>query len=314
MLEPLFALRNQAEFYHRQLPEKARRYLNSRGVPDTFIERYVLGWNGSAITVPVENETGEVVLLRKILLPTEGAHVMKRQSEPRAELYPWSTLRRDIGRVVIAANELDCLALEARGFLAVCSTGGVNAFNREWVKWFESVDCVYICFDRSTASKLAAENVKQVIPRAIIVSLPEELGEGGDVGDCIERLGYTRNDFEALFARASCDPITETDDAALVARFVRRAARVKAAVPIAKVVADYTALRGRHNLVGRCPLHRQPEGTLQVFPETDTFKCLFCGAAGDAIDFLQIVEGLTYGQALEALEKIQYSDEQFDVA
>ena len=48
---------------------------------------------------------------------------------------------------------------------------------------------------------------------------------------------------------------------------------------------------------------------LRVYPQTNTFRCLFCGAAGDAIDFLEQVAGLTYGQALEALETILYSDE-----
>ena len=32
-------------------------------------------------------------------------------------------------------------------------------------------------------------------------------------------------------------------------------------------------------------------------------------AAGDAIDFLELVRGLTYGQALAALEKIYYADD-----
>lgn len=154
----------------------------------------------------------------------------------------------------------------------------------------------------------------RLIPRAIVVTLPEEVGPGGGVAECVGRLGYTRNDFEALFARASCGPIAETDESTVVAPFPSRAARIREALPISKVIGEYTPLRGRRRLLGWCPLHEEPNPTLRVYPKTDTFECFFCGAKGDAINFLEIVEGLTYGQALEALERIQYSDEQPDAA
>lgn len=312
MLEPLFSLRNQAEFYHRQLPEKARRYLNSRGVTDSMIERYTVGWNGSAITIPVENESGAVVFLKTATPPAEGAGVpvfeIPHGAQP--ELYPWRTLTREIGRVVIAANELECLALEARGFLAVASTHGAETFKAEWVRYFEAIDRVYVLLGRSEASDRAARKIVELMPRAIVVPVPEEAGPKGGVAECIARLGYTRNDFEALVARASCGPIAEADEASSVARYAGRAARIKAAVPIAKVIAEYTPLRGKRRLLGRCPLHDELQPTLKVDPATNTFQCFFCGAKGDAINFLEIVEGLTYGQALEALEKIFYSDDE----
>ena len=98
-------------------------------------------------------------------------------------------------------------------------------------------------------------------------------------------------------------------------RFQKQAERLLREVPITKVIGDYTKLRGgRKRPTGDCPLHEIPNPMLKVYPETNTFRCLFCGGKGDAIDFLQIVEELTYGQALEALEKIKYADEYPDVA
>lgn len=316
MLEPLMSLRSRAEFYHRQLPEKARRYLNGRGIPESMIERYALGWNGNAITIPVEDESGDVVFLKTAMPPAdgEGAPEIEIPHDAEAQLYPWRTLKREIARVVISANELECLAFEARGFLAVCSTHGPETFKAEWVPRLERIDRVYVCFDRSGASERAAGKIVKLLPHAIVVTLPEEVGPGGGIAECVARLGYTRNDFEGLFARASCGPIAEADESSAAARFAKRAERIKAALPIAKVIGECTGLRGRRRLLGRCPLHEEPNPTLRVYPKTNRFECFFCGAKGDAINFLEIVEGLTYGQALEALEKIQYSDEQRDAA
>lgn len=97
--------------------------------------------------------------------------------------------------------------------------------------------------------------------------------------------------------------------------FAKQAERLRAEVPITKVIGKYTKLRRTKNrLVGRCPLHDEPNPTLTVDPRTNTFQCFGCGADGDGITFLKRVEGLTYGQALEALENIRYSDEYPDAA
>lgn len=98
-------------------------------------------------------------------------------------------------------------------------------------------------------------------------------------------------------------------------RFLKQAARLTKEVPIARVIGEYTRLRRTGKaLVGRCPRHDEPNPTLRVHPKTNTFDCVYCGMQGDAIDFLEAVEDLTYGQALEALEKLLYADEYPDAA
>lgn len=93
-------------------------------------------------------------------------------------------------------------------------------------------------------------------------------------------------------------------------RFTKQAQRLLREVPISKVISEYTPLRGStKRLTGNCPRHDQPNLTLKVYPKTNMFECFFCGMRGDAITFLEMVEELTYGQALEALEQLKYSDE-----
>jgi DNA primase len=97
--------------------------------------------------------------------------------------------------------------------------------------------------------------------------------------------------------------------------FARQAERLRQEVPIAKVIGEYTKLRRtKKRLVGYCPLHEESKPTLRVDPRTNTFQCSGCGVSGDAIRFLQEVEYLTFGQALETLEKIRYADDYADVA
>jgi len=110
---------------------------------------------------------------------------------------------------------------------------------------------------------------------------------------------------------------TNGEDPAAVSRsrFVKQAARLLKEVPIAKVVGEDTRLRlTKKGLVGTCPRHEIPNPTLSVNPRTNTFECGFCGAKGDAIDFLRTMHELTYKQALEALEELLYADEYRDAA
>jgi len=98
-------------------------------------------------------------------------------------------------------------------------------------------------------------------------------------------------------------------------RFQKHASRLIKSVPITKVIGEYTKLHGSgRRLTGNCPRHETPNPMLRVYPRTNTFQCGFCGVAGDAIDFLGKVHELTYGQALEALEQIYYSDNERDAA
>lgn len=313
MTQPIISLRDRAEFYHRQLPQAMRRYLNSRGIPDTFIERYALGWDGKAVTIPIEDRNGNVVFLKLAKSPFDGSRAPKMQTPQGAsvELFPWKTMQRQPGRIVIAGNELDCLVLEARGFLAVCSTAGVKSFKAEWAEHFEEIDHVYVCFDRNASGDRSGKKVAGLIPGAKIVRLPEAVGPDGGVTDYFVRLGNTRLDFEMVLAGSEALPLAvAADTPPPITRFLKLAQRLNAEVPISRVIGGYTTLREENDhMVGRCPLHEERIASLHVYPQTNTFHCFDCGAGGDIITFVEKAENLTFGQALEALENIRYTDD-----
>jgi hypothetical protein len=313
MLEPL-SPRDRADFYYRQLPQAVRRELNEHGIPDTFIEKYALGWNGKAITIPIANREGNIVFFKFARSPLSGSHGSATQAEPTnpVELYGWDTLLRQPSRVVISGGELDRLILEAHGFPSVASTGAEN-FQEEWARHFEGIDHVYVCLARGDAGARGAERIAAFIPKARVVEFPEEVGETGDVTDYFVRLKKSRTQFEALL-RAADVRVAQKQEAEQpmpsIGRAWKRAERLKGEVSISFVIGRYTNLRhaGAH-LLGRCPLHEDKRPSLHVYPETQSFHCFGCGEGGDVLTFLQKKENLTFGQALEALEKIRYSNE-----
>ena len=321
--------RDRALFHHSQLPDEMRQYLNGRGIPDFIIDRELLGWNGSRITIPVFGRDGEVLFFRFAKSPAYTSDSPKMLSEVGSgvELYGWETLARKPYRIVICEGEFDRLVLEANGIPAVTSTAGANVFLQDWAPYFEPIRRIYICFDRDKAGARGAETVKAVLPRAKIVTLPAEVGEKGDVTDYFVRLGRDRADFEILLATAAVandddeddeDPDAEPDDPpknrppAVHKAVARRAERLKRSLSLDRVVRRYTDLKPSGNrLLGRCPFHDDDEPSFTVYPATDTYFCFGCSAHGDVIKFLMDKESKTYGQALEALERFLYTNELF---
>ena len=312
--------REIAERYHRALPDEIRSYLKGRGIPSTIIERQLLGWNGKRITIPIFGRERDVLGFRyaKAPLDTPDAPAMRSDIGLDTELYGWETLARNPHRVVIAADELDRLVLEANGFPAVASTAGAGTFLEDWLPYFEPAKHVYICFTRDLHGAAAARKIQRLVPRARIVTLPPEVGESGTVTDFFVGLGHTKLDFEMLLAAAEESGSDKPSEAAANVAEIRplhksvrrRAERLKRAVPLHEIVAQYSDLEASGGrLVGHCPLHDDHGRSLTIDPATGTYSCSICGAGGDVVRFLMDKESMTVGQALEALERFQFTHE-----
>lgn len=315
--------REIAERYHRALPDDIRAYLKSRGIPSTVIERQLLGWNGERITIPIFGREREVLGFRYAKSPKDMSDTPKMHSDIGldVELYGWDTLTRNPHRVVIGANELDRLVLEAHGFPAVASTGGAGTFLETWLPYFEAVRHVYVAFDRDLRGSAAARKIQRLMPRARIVTLPPEVGENGTITDFFVALGCTKIDFEVLLAAAEGSAV-EIEAAPKVAEFRplhksvrRRAERAKHAVRLHDIVAQYADLQASgSSLIGHCPFHDDHDRSFSVYPATDTYSCSGCGAHGDVVQFLMDKESMTVGQALEALERFQFTHELYGIS
>src|SRR5713101_450105 len=164
--------------FHRALPERLRTYLNGRGISDESINRHFLGWNGSRITIPIFDRRGTCASFRLAkdpddksdspkMLPLRGSSV---------DLYGWEVVRLRPAKVVVCEGEFDRLVLESHGFDAVTSTGGAGTFRKEWAEALSEIAEVYVCLDNDEPGRKGAVQVAGMIPKARVVTLPEEVG------------------------------------------------------------------------------------------------------------------------------------------
>lgn len=83
---------------------------------------------------------------------------------------------------------------------------------------------------------------------------------------------------------------------------------VKSRLDIVDVVGSYVKLnRAGHSYKGLCPFHREKSPSFIVTPSLQIFKCFGCGEVGDVITFIQKIERLDFGEALQtAAERAGY--------
>lgn len=167
--------------WHDNMPEARREYWRKRGLFDSTINEFMLGWDGKRYTIPA--------LYR--LIPRA---VKRRQSEiddgisakyisvagSIAMLFNadclWTT-----DKVVITEGEIDCMTLNQWGFPAVSSTAGASTFKEKWVDMFSGVSKIWILYDNDEAGRKGEQLVHSVLRRAKIVRYPQNFKDCGEM-------------------------------------------------------------------------------------------------------------------------------------
>src|SRR5437660_223371 len=302
--------------YHRNLPLRIRDYLReARGISEAVIDRFVLGWNGSRITIPIFDRDGGFAFFKLAKDPEDKTDTPKTLATPgaHAELYGWERMLPKPNEIIICEGEFDRLVLESRGFAAVTSTGGAATFRPEWAEAFREIPTIYMCFDNDAAGRAGAQRVTRLIPHARIVQLPTEVGEGGDVTDFFVRVGRSPKEFVRLLEAAQ--PLSEEKRVEIAARkpVPRRTAddseveRLKSGIAIEDVISRYVTLRvSGQNYKARCPFHEDRNPSFVVYRQTRTFYCFGCRGHGDVLSFLMRAEQLSFREALKVLRELTH--------
>ena len=77
---------------------------------------------------------------------------------------------------------------------------------------------------------------------------------------------------------------------------------LKSRIDISEIIGEYVDLQQKgKNLMGLCPFHSERTPSFCVYPANGSFYCFGCGAGGDVITFLRLVEHYDYIEAVKNL-------------
>ena len=168
------------------LPLKVRTWLNQRGITNTIISSYQIGWTGTMIRIPIMKD-GKVLFnkYRRSPFVHEGPKYIYDKGAS-VELFGTDSIK-DAKDVFLCEGELDALVLISKGLSAVSGTGGSMAFKEDWTLTLKEKN-IYVCFDNDEAGIKGAINVNRFLLRSWTMELPKEIGEHGDVTDFFTKL------------------------------------------------------------------------------------------------------------------------------
>ncbi len=217
-----------AEAYHAALISDQTRLdwliTGKRGLTLTTIKQFQIGTTGKRYTFPVRDENGDLRNIRMYDPEATGdqGKMINYTSGPNrygeARLYGLDHLVKhpvDLP-VFICEGEADRLVLEQNGFHAITGTAGASTFKEAWKEYFKARP-VYICFDNDEPGRKGARNTGTILHGTAasvhIITLPDTVGQKGDITDYFVRLKHTANDFAVLMDEAELyAPTQETTE------------------------------------------------------------------------------------------------------
>ncbi len=203
---------------HEALPPHIREYLHKRGLTDAIINEHKLGYGQFYrkpwITIPIKDIYGNYSFFKLRMDPAFGNDKITYPKGAEAQLYDWDNLTKPNISLVICEGELDRLLLLSKGVPAITSTHGAMTFKDEWVEKIRKDNKIYICFDNDEAGKKGSERVAKMLENVgceeHIITLPDEVGEKGDITDYFIKLGGSVDDLFSKYAKPYPEKIDTT--------------------------------------------------------------------------------------------------------
>ncbi len=177
-----------------------------RGLKPTTAKEFDLGWRGSRLWIPIPNDQGIIVDVRRHDMLSRLAKGMKvlpyRKGFGAARLFPWSSM--DSTSVLLCEGELDTLLAIQEGVPAVCVTSGAMTWPDDLTPAFNGKR-VTIVPDNDKAGKEGAERraaaISEVARSVKVVNLPVKK-RGEDLTDWILRYSGDVRTLSSLIKKA----------------------------------------------------------------------------------------------------------------
>lgn len=187
-------------------------YLETRrGLSLETVRRFQLGHDGQRYFIPIRDEVGRVVNIRRYDPHTRN-HRFKmiswREGYGGARLWPFESIERaavETGTsILLNEGEMDCLLAIQHGFAAVTATGGAGTWKEQWNPMFAGKDVV-VCYDIDAAGRTGSLQVAQALHRVARsvrnVRLPITEPENADFTDYMVTHGHSAVDFAMVVAQ-----------------------------------------------------------------------------------------------------------------
>lgn len=200
--------------WHRALMESTgviRDILREkRGITDETLTRFLIGWDGERITIPIYDEFNELVNVRRYKWNSyEDNTKMINFTNEVGDTYGEDRIfgiehlfNDDVKEIVWCEGEWDRIVAEQAGFKACTTTAGAGNFRAEWLKLLRQKERINICYDHDEAGKRATEYLVDNLRGSLkiaTVQWPDKWPEKYDITDVFVKEGYDANKFYNLF-------------------------------------------------------------------------------------------------------------------
>lgn len=283
---------DMVEQCHEDLPTHIRQYLNARGIADEVIDAYKLGYGTfyrrQWITIPIPDIYGNYAFFKLRQDPAHGNEKITYPKGIEAQLYGWDMVNITGTPLVICEGELDRLTLISKGVTAITSTHGAMTFKEEWAESVRKCPHVYICFDNDEAGRKGAQRVAKMVENGgtYIITLPKEVGDGGDVTDYFAKLNGTGEDLFGKYAKpypermdiSQFAPLSSDDLLSTLGLTIKYDAENKLATFLCELSAytESSQFNISYNAPSSTGKSYIPTEIARLFPQEDVMEIAYC--------------------------------------
>lgn len=186
-------------------PKALADFTSERGISESTVIEYEIGWDGQRYTFPIYDAEGELLNVRRYKM-NASSHADKMLNIPghgTAQIYGIETLEKE-HRIVLSEGETDRLLAVQIGIPTVTHTAGAQTFRAQWGPLF-SGKIVFICFDNDDAGKKGRVKAKSILDNyaeaVYFIDIPLA-HRGADITDYIHKEGHSAEDFLGLMKEA----------------------------------------------------------------------------------------------------------------
>jgi Toprim-like len=188
------------------IPDRIRKYINSRGVSDEIIEKYKLGfgefYSDKYITLPIKLDEHLEFNHLYLRQDPEGSGRLRNASFPpkKGEAVLWGEFADEGEDLIITEGFFDCLSLLSLGKKSVFSTGGAGTFKDTWLtENLLKSKRIFVAYDNDEAGKKGALKVLTKLKsfgckKLHQINLSEIVGDKGDVNDYLVKFKLPAED------------------------------------------------------------------------------------------------------------------------